>query len=111
MGTEHFTPEQEAQLAGLLATTLQKPPRSLSEKLSVAEIIRKWIWITLVCITVVSSQVFQVGLNSIRLTTLEKKMKEIRPLVRRHEWQAQQGLTNHDLKERGMTAPEFREDD
>jgi outer membrane murein-binding lipoprotein Lpp len=120
---------EEDQLSGLLVAALHKPGgASFNDKLTAAEIIRKWFVHAIAALAIMGCAVWgaasyavQIERNSqiaeqvknlpVDVARLKKQMKEIRPLVRQHEWQVQQGLTNRELKERGMSAPEFPEDD
>jgi hypothetical protein len=130
MSEERPLSEQTREdLAGLLAAVRHPPvPMGLSEKLSVAELIRKWFVHALVALALVGGFIWkcaaitrQVSDNTeialsvkdlpARVLKQEKQMRHIRPLVRRHEWQVQQGLTNADLKAKGITPPEFPEED
>src|SRR3954464_2636884 len=103
--------EDEAQFSGLLAAAMDRPKPTFQEKLSTAEVLRKWALIILIGVVATAAEINTRRENSKRITTLEKKMREVRPLVLQHEWQVKQGLTNKDLKERGLTAPEFKEDE
>lgn len=121
--------QDREDLAGLLAAVRHPPhPMGLADKLSVAELIRKWFVHVLVALAIAGGFLWKCAAitrqvsdnteiaNSVkdlpkRMEKQEKKMRHIRPLVRQHEWQVQQGLTNADLKARGITSPEFPEED
>jgi hypothetical protein len=119
--------EDRASILSLLAA-VRHPPKTLVEKMSIVELCRAWFvhgCAALVLLIVASVSVYKVltrvadnteiamsvrGLPE-RVLKQEKRMHEIRPLVRKHEWQVKQGLTNADLKAKGITAPEFPEED
>lgn len=112
--------EQDREdLAGLLSA-VRHPPRAitLSEKLSVAEMIRKWFVHTLVALLIMGGFLLrcaslsrQVNDNTDRLGKQENKIRKLRPIVLQHEWKFQQGYTNKDLKALNIIAPEFPEED
>lgn len=125
----NLSEQDREDIAGLLAAVRHPPLRmGLSEKLSVAELIRKWFVHSLVALAIVggffwkcAAMTRQVSDNTsialsvkdlpARMEKQEKKMKHVRPLVRKMWWQVEQGLTNADLKERGITPPEFPEEE
>lgn len=121
--------QDRENLAGLLAAVRHPPrPVTLTEKLSVAEMIRKWFVHVLAALAISGGLLWrcaalsrQVADNTEvassvkdlpkRMESQEKKMRKIRPLVLQHEWQVQQGYTNKDLKALNIKAPEFPEED
>lgn len=125
----NLSEQDREDIAGLLAAVRHPPlPMGLSEKLSVAELIRKWFVHALVALAIAGGFLWkcaaitrQVGDNTTialsvkdlpaRMEKQEKKMRKIRPLVLQHEWQVQQGYTNKDLKALNIKAPEFPEEE
>lgn len=99
-----MTPEDVEQLekglTGLLAA-VRKPPMPLSEKLSAADILRKWAYLIGFTIVAATISVVNIRANTARLN-------EIYPMVKAMDWMKTNGYTNKDVEPYGpIRLPKF----
>jgi hypothetical protein len=100
--------DDKDQLAGMLAAAINKPDyNSLHTKLSTWDIIRKWAWIVILSVGLMIT--FGIGANQLIIQVKENTARSLddHRKVQIMWWMKENGLTNHDLKEKNIQPPEF----